>query len=183
MVRLAIFCAVSAVLVWLSRQPLKDRRSHGFYRFFAFELLAALILRNAPAWFREPLSIRQLISWTLGAVSILLAEEGFRLLHVVGKPASPAAGDANFTFENTTKLVTVGVYRYLRHPMYASLLALAWCAYLKEPLATASILLVVGTSGFLIATAIAEENENLARFGAEYAAYRKRTHRFIPFLC
>jgi protein-S-isoprenylcysteine O-methyltransferase Ste14 len=38
------------------------------------------------------------------------------------------------------------------------------------------------TSGFLIATAVAEERENLASFGAPYAAYMKRTRRFVPFL-
>jgi len=36
--------------------------------------------------------------------------------------------------------------------------------------------------GFLVATSTAEERENLARFGAAYAAYMKATRRFVPFL-
>ena len=40
----------------------------------------------------------------------------------------------NLAFENTVKLVEVGLYRFIRHPMYASLLLLAWGAFLKHPL-------------------------------------------------
>jgi protein-S-isoprenylcysteine O-methyltransferase Ste14 len=40
----------------------------------------------------------------------------------------------------------------------------------------------MGASGFLLATAIAEERENLKRFGAPYADYMKTTHRFVPFI-
>jgi protein-S-isoprenylcysteine O-methyltransferase Ste14 len=157
-------------------------RSHGFYRFLAFELLSALILLNVPVWFRDPLSARQLVSWFLGAASIGLAIEGFRLLRVIGRPAPTVARDTNLPFENTTTLVTVGAYRFIRHPLYASLLALVWCAYLKNPFAISGIVLALSASGFLIATSVAEERENLMSFGVAYAAYMKRTRRFLPFL-
>src|ERR1019366_8166237 len=151
MIRVAIFLAASAAIIRLSWRPLRDLRSHVFYRFFAFELLSALILLNAPVWFRDPLSARQLVSWFLGAVSIGLAIEGFRLLRVIGRPALTAAWSANLPFENTTTLVTVGAYRFIRHPLYASLLALVWCAYLTNPFAVGGIVLAPITSGFLVA--------------------------------
>jgi protein-S-isoprenylcysteine O-methyltransferase Ste14 len=182
MMRTAVFLAASAAIIGLSWRSLRSLGSHGFYRFFAFELLAILILRNAPVWFRDPLSARQLLSWFLGAASMGLAMEGFRLLRVIGRPRPTAARHANLPFENTTTLVTVGAYRLIRHPLYASLLALAWCAYLKDPLAIGGIALALGASGFLTVTAMAEETENLRAFGAAYAAYMKRTRRFIPFL-
>ena len=144
--------------------------------------MSALILLNVPMWFRDPLSARQLVSWFLGAASIGLAIEGFRLLRAIGRPAPIAARSANLSFENTTTLVTVGAYRFIRHPLYASLLALVWCAYLKNPFAIVGIVLTPIASGFLIATAVAEERENLASFGAAYAAYMKHTRRFVPFL-
>ena len=180
--RIAIFLAASAAIIQLSWRPLRDWRSHGFYRFFAFELLSALILLNVPMWFRDPFSARQLVSWLLGAVSIGLAIEGFRLLRAIGRPAPAAARSSNLPFENTTTLVTAGAYRFIRHPLYASLLALVWCAYLKNPLAGGSIVLALSASGFLVATAVAEERENLESFGAAYAGYMKRTRRFVPFL-
>ena len=180
--RIAIFFAASAAIILLSWRSLRNLRSHGFYRFFAFELLSVLILLNVPVWFRDPLSARQLASWFLGAVSIGLAIEGFRLLRVIGRPAPTAAPSTNLPFENTTTLVTAGAYRFIRHPLYASLLALAWCAYLKTPFANGGMVLATIASGFLVATAVAEERENLASFGAAYAAYMKRTRRFVPFL-
>ncbi|MDR3676945.1 MAG: isoprenylcysteine carboxylmethyltransferase family protein [Acidobacteriota bacterium] len=182
MVRLDIFLVVSAGITQLSWRSMRDLRSHGFYHFFAFELLSVLILLNAPIWFRCPLSPRQLVSWFFGAASIGLAIEGFRLLRLIGRPTPAASRSTNLPFENTTTLVTVGAYRYIRHPLYASLLAVVWCAYLKNPLAISGIALAVGASVLLIATSIAEERENLVRFGAAYADYMKRTRRFIPFL-
>ncbi|HZL52794.1 MAG TPA: isoprenylcysteine carboxylmethyltransferase family protein [Terracidiphilus sp.] len=182
MLRIALLIVASAAIFALSWRSIRDLRSHGFYRFFAFELLAALILLNVPAWFHNWLSVRQLVSWTLGVVSIGLAIEGFRLLRMIGRPGSAADLGTNLPFENTTALVTVGAYRWIRHPLYASLLALAGCAYLKNPCAPSSILLAVCASVFLLTTAITEERENLKRFGAAYADYTKTTHRFVPFL-
>jgi len=181
-VRVAIFLAASAAIVLLLWRSLRNSRSHGYYRFFAFELLSALILLNVPVWFRDPFSARQLVSWFLGVASIGMAIEGFRLLRVIGKPAPTAALSTNLPFENTTTLVTVGAYRLIRHPLYASLLALVWCAYLKNPFAISGVALAVSATAFLIATSVAEERENLASFGGAYAAYMKRTRRFIPFL-
>jgi protein-S-isoprenylcysteine O-methyltransferase Ste14 len=182
MLRATLFFAASAAILPLSWRSLKDARTHGFYRFFAFELLLGLILWNAPLWWHDPLSWRQLAAWFLGAASIGLAIEGFRLLQVIGRPAPAKIESANLTFENTTTLVMVGAYRWIRHPLYASLLALAWCAYLKNPLELVSIVLTLGASGFLLATALVEEGENLKRFGASYTEYKKRTRRFIPFV-
>ena len=95
-----------------------------------------------------------------------MAIEGFRLLRVIGRPrpaAEPGANDpsANLPFENTTTLVTVGAYRWIRHPLYASLLALVGARILRTRSGLASMALTVGASGFLLATAIAEERENL----------------------
>jgi protein-S-isoprenylcysteine O-methyltransferase Ste14 len=182
MLRATLFFAASAAILLLSRRSLKDTHTHGFYRFFAFELLLGLILWNAPLWWHDPFSGRQLAAWFLGAVSIGLAIEGFRLLRVIGRPAPANVESANLAFENTTKLVTVGAYRWIRHPLYASLLALAWSAYLKNPTGLASMAMTLGASGFLLATALAEEHENLKRFGAAYADYKQRTRRFIPFV-
>jgi protein-S-isoprenylcysteine O-methyltransferase Ste14 len=182
MVQLTLFFVGSVVIVWVSWRSLRYFRSHGFYRFFAFELILALILLNAPVWFRDPLSARQLVSYLLLAASLALVIEGVRLLRVIGRPSPTAARGTNVSFEKTTVLVTVGVYRFIRHPLYASLLALTWGAYLKNPLAATSIGLAICATGFLIATSVIEERENLVRFGSAYTAYMRHTRRFIPFL-
>jgi hypothetical protein len=48
MVRVAVFLAASTAIIRLSWRSLGDLRSHGFYRFIAFELLVALVLLNVP---------------------------------------------------------------------------------------------------------------------------------------
>lgn len=182
MLRIVLFCLGSLALLPLSWRSLRHIRAHGFPRFFAFELLLALLLYNAPIWFRNPFSVRQWAAWILGAVSIALAIEGFRLLHRMGKPQRAPIESTNLPFENTTQIVTTGAYRWIRHPLYASLLALALSAYLKNPRNLWSILMTLGVGGSLLATAMAEERENVQRFGAAYTNYLKSTKLFIPFV-
>lgn len=181
MIRAAAFALASAGIVWLSWRSLHSPRSHGFYRFFAFEFIAALIALNAPFWFRDPLAPRQLVAWLLLFGSIWPALVGLRLLQTRGRPSDEASDPAKLAFEKTTALVSTGMYRFIRHPMYASLLALAWGAALKD-LSAMSVALALAASLSLLATALAEERENLAFFGSSYADYMKTSRRFIPFL-
>jgi len=182
MLRAVLFIAFSGALLPVSWRSLGHPHTHGFYRFFAFEFLLGLVLRNAPVWFHDPFSARQWVAWCLGVVSIGLAIEGFRLLRLVGKPGPDAAVSTNFSLENTTQLVTTGAYRWIRHPLYASLLALVLCAYFKDPLGGWSILMTLAAGGSLFATALAEERENEQRFGEAYVRYMRSTKRFIPFV-
>ena len=173
MVRLTIFLMLSIGLVLWSWKSLRNRQVHGFYRFFAFESVLALITVNAKFWFIEPFSVIQIVSWILLLASILMATQGFYLLHAVGRPKQG--------IEDTTILVNTGIYKYIRHPLYGSLIVLACGALLKDVsfLAASLAILVVG---FSMATAMVEEKENLARFGDEYASYMKSTRRFLPFI-
>ncbi|MGA2569013.1 MAG: isoprenylcysteine carboxylmethyltransferase family protein [Terracidiphilus sp.] len=182
MLQVILFVVGSIALLPLSWRSFRNARAHGFYRFFAFEFLLSLILLNAPVWFRAPFSARQWAAWCLGAASIPLAIEGFRLLRMIGKPGPHDVVSTNLPLERTTKLVTAGVYRWIRHPLYASLVALALSAYLKDPLGVWSILFTLGAVSSLLATAIAEEQENVQRFGDAYVRYMRSTKRFIPFV-
>jgi protein-S-isoprenylcysteine O-methyltransferase Ste14 len=78
--------------------------------------------------------------------------------------------------------VTRGAYRFIRHPMYASLLLLAWGIFFKDPASLAGLALAGLASLCLYLTARVEESENLRRFGEEYRVYMRGTKRFIPFL-
>ena len=139
----------------------------------AWELLLVLLLLNADLWFRDPFSVRQIASWLLLIASGYLVVEGVRLLRKIGRPRDE--------IEGTTVLVVVGAYKYLRHPLYASLLFLGWGAFLKDTSLLAGIL-AVAASAFLWVTAKVEEAENVKKFGRDYVDYMKRTKRFVPFL-
>lgn len=170
---LIVFVVVSLGIVAISWKSLSDTRSHGFFRFFAFEGMLILFLTNRRRWFHDPFSILQIISWVLLCVSFVLAAYGFYLLIARGKPS----GD----FENTTFIVTGGVYKYIRHPLYASLLLLTWGMYLKDVSLQGTLMTGV-ISALLFATAKAEEAENIHKFGDEYAMYMTKTKMFVPYI-
>lgn len=173
MFKILIFIFLSVLLTLYSWNSLKSFRNHGFFRFFAFEGILILILLNSAFWFHDPFSFRQILSWILLLTSFFLAVHGFYLLRNLGKPKQ--------NLEDTTALVKVGAYQYIRHPLYSSLLVGAWGVFLKD-ISIVSILLVLLTTGFLFATAKVEEAENLYKFGEKYADYIKASKMFIPFL-
>jgi protein-S-isoprenylcysteine O-methyltransferase Ste14 len=176
-----IFFTVSAVLLYVSRGALRNPNSHGFYRFFAWESILGLVLLNFPAWTVNPFSPHQLLSWLLLISSIGLAIHAVKLLREIGKPTQERAEEALFGFEKTSSLVSSGVFKYIRHPMYASLIFLAWGAFLKQ-FSWLGVCLALVASIFLLLTAKRDEEECLAHFGDEYQSYMQKTKRFIPFL-
>ena len=168
-----IFTSVSAAIVFISWPSFRDPHSHGFWRFFAFESILLLTLLNAGVWFRDPFSALQIVSWLLLISSFVLAVHGFSLLRTMGDPQGGV--------DDTTALVRRGAYKYVRHPLYATLLLGGCGVFLKDPSPLACILFLA-ISLFVVATAKTEEGENLRKFGTEYAAYMKTTKKFIPFL-
>ena len=120
--KIIAFVVLSLVLVYISRGSLRAPRSHGFYRFFAWEFILALFLLNVDVWFQDPGSWHQLISWFLLILSIVPLVFGIRALRARGKPTQQREGEPQLlAFEKTSTLVTTGIYRYIRHPLYSSL--------------------------------------------------------------
>ncbi len=179
--KIIVFIIASGGILWVSRSSLQNFRSHGFYRFFAWEAILALILLNLDYWFYEPLRIRQLVSWLLLITSLYLVFHGVQLLGMAGKPDNSREDPSLLRLEKTTELVTRGAYRYIRHPLYSSLLFLAWGAFFKQ-LSLVSVGLVLAATFFLTITAKIEESENIRFFGTAYQSYMKKTKLFIPFL-
>jgi protein-S-isoprenylcysteine O-methyltransferase Ste14 len=178
---LSLFALLSAGLIYISRSSLRPPLTHGFPRFIAWEAILALSLLNVQSWFRDPFSINQIISWLFLVISLVLIVYGVWTLRVIGKPDSSRDGKALLGIEKTTTLVTTGVYHYIRHPFYSSLLFLAWGIFLKS-LSWPGIILAIVASACLVLTAIIEEREDIIFFGPAYRAYIKSTKKFIPFL-
>ena len=81
--------------------------------------------------------------------------------------------------ESASALVTGGIYRLTRNPMYLGLatLLLAWAMYLGNLAALAGVpVFILYMNTFQIAP---EERALEARFGAEYIAYRSRVRRWL----
>jgi len=175
------FVAGSALLGWMSRKPLRHPGSHGFYRFFAWEAILGLVVINRNDWGFVPFSAHRALGAFCLTASLLLLAAGYLSLHRHGQASRNRDDGALYGFEKTTQLVSSGIYRHIRHPMYASLLALAWGAQLQAPSLSGAVLALVA-SVFLWLTARTDERECLAYFGAAYANYRQRTRYFLPYL-
>jgi protein-S-isoprenylcysteine O-methyltransferase Ste14 len=182
MIQWMAFVLGSIILIVISWTSLHHPDSHGFYRFFAWEAILGLIVINAPEWFSHWLAWYQIISWILLLACIAPLALGIQSLRIRGKPNKEERPDSQLlAFERTTKLVTGGIYKYIRHPLYSSLLLLAWGAFFKAPTQT-GITLALLAALFLNATAKADEAECVQTFGTEYQEYMQRTKMFIPFV-
>lgn len=155
---------------WIS---LRGRRYHGVARFFSFESIFVLCFLNWRFWFVEPFSWNQMVSWVLLCGSTVPAAYGFYVLRSVGKPEGQ--------FENTTTLVRVGPYRFIRHPLYASLILLGTGVCFKN-LSMLTLGLALVDVIAMAATARIEEKEMMEKFGQEYDGYMKDTKMFIPYV-
>jgi protein-S-isoprenylcysteine O-methyltransferase Ste14 len=105
-----------------------------------------------------------------GVAVALLGAGAFRRAGTTVDPRYP---------EKTARLVTGGIYRFTRNPMYLGmLLALAgWGAHLEHPL---SLLFIVAFVLYLSRYQIEPEERFMDdKFGEEYRRYRTRVRRWL----
>jgi protein-S-isoprenylcysteine O-methyltransferase Ste14 len=98
-----------------------------------------------------------------------------------GKPEPDRNEETLYQFERTTELIDTGIFKYIRHPLYSSLLFLTWGIFLKNTSVELLIVSVVSTV-FLYLTAIFDEKECIDYFGDKYIEYMKKSKRFIPYI-
>ncbi len=85
----------------------------------------------------------------------------------------PVAGD------QPAVLVSKGLYRWVRHPLYTAGLVFIWLT----PVMTANLLAMnAGLTLYIIVGALFEERKLLSEFGQAYIDYRKSTPMLVPGL-
>jgi protein-S-isoprenylcysteine O-methyltransferase Ste14 len=120
-----------------------------------------------------PDSVRIVVALAIASIGGMVAMGAgirFRRANTTVNPLEPQAASS---------LVTTGIFRYTRNPMYLGLLFLlvAWAVLLSSPFALLGpIAFVTYTGRFQIAP---EERALAALFGAEYAAYQARVRRWL----
>lgn len=120
-----------------------------------------------------PFGFRLGAALALVAVGQGISISGILLFRRAGTTVNPLKPDA------TSSLVTNGVYRFTRNPMYIGLLLTlsGWAAFLSSPLALLYLAaFVLYMNRFQIKP---EERVLLSLFGADYATYQTRVRRWI----
>jgi protein-S-isoprenylcysteine O-methyltransferase Ste14 len=109
----------------------------------------------------------------LGAMALLFGVGGIITFRLAKTTINPVQID------RASKVVTGGIYRITRNPMYVGLTALlaSWSVFLAVPMTfLGPICFAVFTHRFQI---IPEERVMSAKFGRDYDEYRKRVRRWF----
>ena len=140
-----------------------------------------LLLLGAAAWLFARSTPELLFAWPahqwiagafagVGLVLNLWPKFAFRRAQTTVNPLDPSASSA---------LVTTGVYRYSRNPMYLghSLILLGWAVYLQH---AAAFVAVPAFMAYITRFQIGPEERVLAaRFADRYDAFRGRVRRWL----
>lgn len=87
------------------------------------------------------------------------------------------AARAGVPFDDDGPLITDGLHRHVRHPLYTAAFLILWGGA-SAPFGVAT---AVWGSAYLIAGTWSEERRLLARHGTAYADYRRRVPAFLPW--
>ena len=99
-----------------------------------------------------------------------MKQTGFVAFSGLGQLADP-------DIETRRPLVTDGLYHWVRHPLYSAGLVFIWLI----PHITINLLaLNLGLTLYIFVGTYFEERKLLKVFGADYAAYQRRTPLFFP---
>lgn len=143
----------------------------------AFLFAACIVLVVVP-----PLDVRfgwSLMSWQVSIIGDALVALSFYIFYLVSKVNTYAA--ANVRVEEGQKVVSDGMYGYVRHPMYFGALFL----FIGTPLALGSLWTLAFVPVFLplLIARILNEEQVLERGLPDYGEYRHRVrHRLIPWV-
>lgn len=176
-----LFCLLSLPLTALSWRSLFSLKHHGCYRWVVWECILWLALRNHRHLIVEAFDLQQLISSALMTASLVFVLAAVWMMRQKGHVDRQRRDRTLFSFEKTTVLIESGIFRLVRHPMYSSLMLLAWGICLRRASAELMGVALAATCACILAARV-EEKENTNYFGEEYRRYMGRTKRFIPYI-
>ncbi len=158
--QLIILFVGTLIIIFVSWSSLNNIQNHGFYRFFAWESILIMFALNVRYWLKDPFSIQQIVAWVFLVISLVLIFQGVKLFLEKGEIDKERENSSLIGIEKTTELITTGVYKYIRHPFYSSLLFLGWGILFKQ-ITWVVFLLSIVVVIFLYVIAKKEEAENV----------------------
>jgi protein-S-isoprenylcysteine O-methyltransferase Ste14 len=150
---------------------------------FLRALLAFLVLPGVVA-FIMPLVLALIDPWRTGVFlpGALVVLPGIVLLLWCVRDFYVSGKGTLAPWDPPTKLVVVGLYRYMRNPMYVGVITLVvgWSVLLTSPVLMCYALILA--AGFHIRVLTHEEPWLEAQFGSEWQRYRSEVGRWLPRL-
>lgn len=142
----------------------------------SFLLLPGMVAFALPAWLVSIDRHRgdgSILGWPVVAVGATILLWCVRDFYVAGKGTLAP-------WDPPRRLVVVGLYRFLRNPMYVGVLTLVlgWVLVLGSPLLLFYVLCL--GIGFHLRTVLAEEPYLAAHFGEDWTRYRAAVRRWWP---
>jgi protein-S-isoprenylcysteine O-methyltransferase Ste14 len=138
--------------------------------YLVFRLPDQILYRFPAPWDSIALGLQALAA--LGLVFAVYQMDAwfFLGLRQLGEPSS-------IDSTSTAQLVTSGLYRVVRHPLYTfSLIAL----YLTSPMSVNWLAFAVSCNVYFYLGSIFEERKLVREFGGAYRAYQQRVPRLLP---
>jgi len=132
--------------------------------FLQFSLMGLMLL------FSQGVSFIGVLIFLVGAIIGLFALTHNRLGNFNIQPK----------MKENAKLITTGIYAYIRHPMYLSVLLMMLGVFIGSPSIVEALFLLL-LAIVLVLKAKREESIWLKET-KEYVEYKKRTKLFIPFI-
>ena len=119
---------------------------------------------------------------TVQCVGFIMAIIGV-LISVMGRHELGVnwAHGGEYQVKNSQELVTTGIYRYIRHPIYLGVIL----AYVGGQIVAGSYLSIVFLVLFMYSSIVQAKKEEkllLQHFGQEYEHYMRKTKMLIPFV-
>jgi protein-S-isoprenylcysteine O-methyltransferase Ste14 len=143
----------------------------------ALPALAAIVIAAvwpaAMQWAR--LDLPGWVRWSGVVLGILVPPGAHWVLSSLGKNVSETV-----LTKKDHALVTIGPYRWVRHPLYTTGIAMFVAIGLVQ---SSWLVLALGAAGFVLINLVvipAEERALISKFGDRYRAYMTRTGRMFP---
>ncbi len=183
----AVYGVIHSLLASLEAKALAERwfgpEGHRLYRLF-FNSMA--VLTFAPvlllAWRLPDVVIYRIpLPWVL----LTLAVQALAVIGLVVGVGQTGAADFLGLAQlrggaaPPHRMVSNGLYRWVRHPLYTCGLAFIW---LSPQMSWNLLGLNLGVTAYLVIGALFEERKLLREFGPAYAEYRRRTPMLLPGL-
>ncbi|MCB0737689.1 MAG: isoprenylcysteine carboxylmethyltransferase family protein [Bacteroidetes bacterium] len=125
---------------------------------------------KSPDYFHKS-QLTQIIGLTFGIVCVLLVKQVFK--HMSAKAFIGISKEENPT------LITTGIYKRLRHPLYTAALSFGIGYFVFSPNQTVLLMLICWMAYLPIGIWL-EEKKLISQFGNEYCQYQQKTKAILP---